>query len=389
MISTIEYQERYQPIIEGIESSEDASTAGCVCLVDGYKRYIHRDGDVGITIIKPDGTSAIDADFTLETALMKQTNTKPLIDTKEKYSPNGEYLTHHGATTAISNDTKALITSGISKSTLRNYRYWSREIETWLAGQTLTDALLAAYITELHQAGKAPATISQAVAAAKWIAKHQGIVLADEVTRSTLAGIRRAGKDRGRGQVDGLTWHDVERVCAFAELDGTLIGLRDSALIRLMSDCMLRISEAVAVDVEDLKNKTLTVASSKTDQEGKGESLYVTGDTRRAIKRYCKEAEITSGPLFRSTRRGGHITQQRLSSRSARVQISYWAHDAGVKGIISGHSLRIGSAVSLARAGASLVEMQVAGRWKESRMPAHYAKAELAERSAIARFKEK
>ena len=46
-------------------------------------------------------------------------------------------------------------------------------------------------------------------------------------------------------------------------------------------------------------------------------------------------------------------------------------------------------AVSLGRAGASLVEMQVAGRWKESRMPAHYAKAELAERGAIARFKEK
>ena len=32
--------------------------------------------------------------------------------------------------------------------------------------------------------------------------------------------------------------------------------------------------------------------------------------------------------------------------------------------------------------------MQVAGRWKSSQMPAHYAKAELAERVAIARFKD-
>ena len=32
--------------------------------------------------------------------------------------------------------------------------------------------------------------------------------------------------------------------------------------------------------------------------------------------------------------------------------------------------------------------MQVAGRWKPSQMPAHYAKAELAERGAIARFKD-
>ena len=37
--------------------------------------------------------------------------------------------------------------------------------------------------------------------------------------------------------------------------------------------------------------------------------------------------------------------------------------------------------------GASVVDMQNAGRWKSSQMPARYAKAELAERGAIARFK--
>lgn len=40
----------------------------------------------------------------------------------------------------------------------------------------------------------------------------------------------------------------------------------------------------------------------------------------------------------------------------------------------------VGSAVSLAQAGATVVDMQVAGRWKSSQMPAHYAKTELAER---------
>ena len=58
-----------------------------------------------------------------------------------------------------------------------------------------------------------------------------------------------------------------------------------------------------------------------------------------------------------------------------------------MEGFISGYSLRVGSAVSLAQAGATVVDMQVAGRWKFSQMPAHYAKAELAERGAIARFK--
>ncbi|MDE0682842.1 MAG: hypothetical protein OXI63_08010 [Candidatus Poribacteria bacterium] len=63
--------------------------------------------------------------------------------------------------------------------------------------------------------------------------------------------------------------------------------------------------------------------------------------------------------------------------------------DAGVKGFISRHPFRVGFAVSLAQAGATVGDMQVAGRWKSSEMPAHYAKAELAERGAIARFKDR
>lgn len=289
----------------------------------------------------------------------------------------------------ISDDTRELITAGVSENTLRNYRFWSTEIERWLNGRSLDDGLLAAYITQLHTEGKAPASIGQAVAAVRWVAKNNGVEIVGEVTTRTLSGIRREGKDRGRGQVDGLNWSDVERVCAFAEMDGTVAGLRDSALIRLMSDCLLRVSEVVAVNCGDLKEKTLIVRSSKTDQEGLGEALYVTSDTRRIIKRFREKGGIERGALFRQVRRGDHLQTGRLSSRSARRQIRYWAELAGVEGFISGHSLRVGSAVSLAQAGASVVDMQTAGRWKSSQMPAHYAKAQLAERGAIARFKEK
>ena len=40
-------------------------------------------------------------------------------------------------------------------------------------------------------------------------------------------------------------------------------------------------------------------------------------------------------------------------------------------------------ASTLAQAGVTVVDMQVAGRWKSSQMPAHYAKAELAERGRL------
>ena len=156
-------------------------------------------------------------------------------------------------------------------------------------------------------------------------------------------------------------------------------------MIRLMSDCLLRIGEVVAVNVEDFKAKTLTLRSSKTDQEGVGETLYICDNTRALLKQYRARAGITRGAVFRHIRRGGHVQSDRLTTVSARRIIQKRAHAAGVEGFISGHSLRVGSAVSLAQAGATVVDMQVAGRWKSSQMPAHYVKAELAERGAIAR----
>ena len=286
-------------------------------------------------------------------------------------------------------ETASLIKASVAENTLKAYQRALGKLTDWLSGRTLSDTLLANYITSLHETGKSPATIGQAVAAVKWQLKHQSQETVNfRITQATLAGIRREGRDRGRGQVDGLIWQDVERVCIYAETDGTLIGLRDSSMIRLMSDCLLRISEVVAVNVGDLKGSTLTLRSSKTDQEGAGETLYVCEKTRELLKQYREDAGITRGAVFRHIRRGGHVQSDRLTTVSARRIIQKRAHAAGVEGFISGHSLRVGSAVSLAQAGATVVDMQVAGRWKSSQMPAHYAKAELAERGAIARFKD-
>ena len=286
-------------------------------------------------------------------------------------------------------ETASLIKASIAENTLKAYQRALHSLETWLSGRTLSDPLLANYITQLHDNGKSPATIGQAVAAVKWQLKHQSQETVNfPITQATLAGIHREGKDRGRGQVDGLIWQDVERVCIYAETEGTLIGLRDASMIRLMSDCLLRISEVVAVNVGDFKGSTLTLRSSKTDQEGAGETLYVCDNTRELLKQYRERAEIGRGAVFRHIRRGGHVQSKRLTTVSARRIIQKRAADAGVEGFISGHSLRVGSAVSLAQAGATVVDMQVAGRWKSSQMPAHYAKAELAERGAIARFKD-
>ena len=259
----------------------------------------------------------------------------------------------------------------------------------WLSGRTLSDALLANYITKLHDNGKSPATIGQVLAAVKWQLKHQlQETFNFPITQATLAGIRRAGKDRGRGQVDGLIWQVVERVCVYAETGGTIAGLRDAAMIRLMSDCLLRISEVVTVNVGDLKERLSHSDRRKLIRKAPAKvSMSVTQHETCWIGTANDLALQTV--LCSDTSDAATISQPtRLHPHSARRIIQKRAADAGVEGFISGHSLRVGSAVSLAQAGATVVDMQVAGRWKSSQMPAHYAKAELAERGAIARFKD-
>ena len=287
----------------------------------------------------------------------------------------------------ISDSTKELIRAGVSHNTLKAYGWALQRLEEWLAidERKLTDAVLAEYLTHLHESDKSPAIISQVVAAVKWQSTNVNRQVVGPITTRTLAEIRRDGRDRGRGQVDGLTRDGMLQVVSHAEASRTLAGLRDSAMIRMMSDCLLRISEVVAVNIKDV-DTTLTIRSSKTDQEGKGESLFIGEPTHKTIKKYRDAGEIASGALFRRIRRGQHITSDRLSVVSALRIIKKWAKVAGIEGFISGHSLRVGTAVSLAQSGATLVDMQTAGRWDDLKMPAHYAKAALAERGAVARF---
>ena len=288
----------------------------------------------------------------------------------------------------IASGTGEVIRANVSDNTLKAYEHATRKLEVWLEGRTLTDAVLAEYIKFLHAEGKSPATINLVVSAVKWMAEYRGAdTEVGDITARTMSEIRGEGKERARRQVDGLTWDEVERVCAASESSDTAAGLRDAAMISLMSDCLLRISEAVAVNVEDVKTEGLQVYGKKAGEE-RGEFLYICESTRQLIERYRRSAGIASGALFRRIRFQNHVTDDRLGVKGAREAIRRRAAEAGVEGLISGHSLRIGSAVSLADAGATVKEVQRAGRWQDPAMPARYVRESAGEGSPVKWYKD-
>ena len=120
----------------------------------------------------------------------------------------------HHERAVVNAETADLIRASVSKQTLTNYKRVLKQVEQWLGGHVLDDALLADYISMLHHdEGKAPATISQVVASVSWRSKQLGQQIVGEITLATMAGIRREGADRGKGQLDGLTWEQVDVIC--------------------------------------------------------------------------------------------------------------------------------------------------------------------------------
>ncbi len=171
----------------------------------------------------------------------------------------------------------------------------------------------------------------------------------------------------------------VDAAAALSARDGSRRGLRDAAILRLGSDCLLRVSELAAVRIGDVERRAdgsgrLAVRRSKTDQDGRGSVLYVGPATVDAVEAWRKAAGVEDGLLFR------------CSARTIRRAVVKRAAAAGVSGRVSGRSLRVASAQSLVRAGASTAELMQAGRWRDPKTATGYTEAELAGRGPVARL---
>jgi integrase len=145
--------------------------------------------------------------------------------------------------------------------------------------------------------------------------------------------------------------------------DGPL-GIRDRALLLIGFAGAFRRSELTSLDVADLdfigNGMTIRLRRSKTDQEGRGETVGIPWGANRetcpvlALQAWLDTAAITTGPIFRPIDRHGNIRPQRLSDRAVALIVKRHAEAAGLDAAkYSGHSLRAGLATSAAMGGAS------------------------------------
>jgi site-specific recombinase XerD len=188
---------------------------------------------------------------------------------------------------------------------------------------------------------------------------------ADEAVRLVWAGLRRRLGEQGRTapRKAAPATTDVIRAMIGTLDEGTLIGLRDRALLLFGFAAALRRSELVALDVADVTETAdglkLRIRKSKTDQEAAGRVIGIPyGSHRqtcpvRAWRDWLGASGISGGSAaWRPINRHGHLADTRLSDKAVALIVKRSAERAGLDPTeFSGHSLRAGLVTAAAAAG--------------------------------------
>jgi integrase len=131
-----------------------------------------------------------------------------------------------------------------------------------------------------------------------------------------------------------------------------------------------RRSEIVALNCEDIKEcesgLRITIRRGKTDQEGQGATVGIVRGSIACpvatVRAWRDAADFTTGPLFRSIRKGGKVVGW-LTDQSVADIAKAHAERVGLDpSLFAGHSLRAGFLTSAAKRRASIFKMMDVSR---------------------------
>ncbi len=172
------------------------------------------------------------------------------------------------------------------------------------------------------------------------------------------------GRVRGTAsrQVKALREHHIKEM--LDQCNGTLIGLRDAAIIAIGFAAALRRSEICGLTTSDIefikptnaddpKKMFIYVRKSKTDQQGRGQKIAIPeGKYLKPIQRlqdWLKASGITEGYLFQTMKRGGKILGRPMHHSDIPRLVKHYVQLIGLDPKeVSGHSLRAGFVTSAA-----------------------------------------
>ncbi|MCF2595894.1 site-specific tyrosine recombinase XerD [Pseudoflavonifractor phocaeensis] len=236
-------------------------------------------------------------------------------------------------------------------SYLRDVRQFAKEMEE--RDIPLTEVLsqdVDEYAHSLSRKGKSPATVTRSVASIKSF--YNCLIGLGAVDRNPAKGVTPAKVERKLPQV--LTGKEVELFLEQPECTD-LKGYRDRAMLELLYATGIRVSELIALDVDDLN---LPGGVLKCYSKGKERIIPLYPAAIRALNEYVHNVRPQLVDALDETALFVNMNGERMSRQGFWKLIKYYQEKAGIKKDITPHTLRHSFAAHLLENGADLRSIQ-------------------------------
>ena len=242
--------------------------------------------------------------------------------------------------------------------------FFGSDVVTLQMARVVTFAHVNAYLAVLETEGKSVATLRRRLACLRgffgWLVALGSLSL-NPADRHL---VRRIAPDRARDRVFTVLSHEQARQL----IDGVDLsretGLRDKTLVLTLLTCVLRRSEATAMDVEHLRQVgEHWVLDLPNTKGGSNQTVKVPTHVADAIFAFVQQAGIRSGPVWRSHSR--NVSRgSRLSPTTIYTIVNRLAVSVGISSVVGAHTLRHTGCTLAIEGGATIQQVQTHARHK-------------------------
>ncbi len=250
-------------------------------------------------------------------------------------------------------------------------RAYQRDIESFFGSPVVTLEMAAAvsftdinaHLNALDSAGKSPATQRRVLASLRglfgWLAAL-GFLDVNPADRHLVRRIPKSSEADRLATV--LTREEATRLLAAVNLESPS-GARDYALALTLLNCVLRRSEAAAMDVEDIGTMSgHAVLTLKRAKGGANQVVKIPARVATHLDRYLRASGYRSGPVWRSV--SNRNRGQRISGSAIYKIVSGLSKAAGIQNRVGAHTLRHTGCTLAIEGGATLQQVQTHARHK-------------------------
>ncbi|MEM6287096.1 MAG: tyrosine-type recombinase/integrase [Bacteroidota bacterium] len=254
-------------------------------------------------------------------------------------------------------------------NTRRAYRqdletFFGTSIVTLDLARSATFRHVNQFIADLEAEGKSSATIRRRTASLRGFFSWLIALGALSLNPADRQLVRRISNDDSKGKLMTVL-SAIEAAQMLDSIDlSRETGVRDHALLSTLLHCVLRRSEAAAMDVEHVRRLgdhwVLDIPSAKG---GSGQSVKIPTHVANILESHKRTYGYTSGPIWRSMSRN-RSRGQRLSATSIYMIVNRISKASGIQGKVGAHTMRHTGCTLAIEGGASIQQVQTHARHK-------------------------